>query len=244
MTEGQKQEYLNKAHSELAKNFQQQVAQGQVETIAALGSALENYAREMQSENLQLTKDVEDVTNALEGAGLSFSGKSREQLGDAFGAAGFANMDQLEQVNENLAAINQQRLAAVQAGDFTGIAPTGDLTPEQVNALSQSGTGLGVPGTSQYGVDTRSLSATEGTGLFEGNVFNRNRLFQESSRSRFNQDIRSIGRAAESLLGSSNLSGLNIPTFGGQRIFNPAQNVLGSLQAGRGIENFSYTFPQ
>lgn len=107
-----------------------------------------------------------------------------------------------------------------------------------LNKLATSGTGEGVAGTGQYGY-SGNLDPYSGTGLTsaaaQGSLFmnasgtGRTQI-AESFRNDFNRRARELGTAAESLLGSSNIGAM--PSFGGQSIFTPAANVLGSLQRG------------
>ena len=53
----------------------------------------------------------------------------------------------------------------------------------------------------------------------------------KSSRMAFGNQTRTFGRAAEDVLGSSRLAGLNTPTVGGQPVFTPSMGVRGSIES-------------
>lgn len=151
-------------------------------------------------------------------------------------------MPQPEAIKNGTAKTDAEKQAAWEAFYQT---PEWKSYQDSVTAMSTSGTNEGVAGTGQYGF-TGNLDPYANTGIAEnaqgsvfrggatfglGNVTGRTNI-AESARRSFNQNMRTIGTNAESLLGSSNINSGMFGSFGGQNVVSPAANVLGSAQSG------------
>lgn len=213
--------FIDQAHQELNGAFQNAVNQGRTDLINSLGNTLQTYSASMKDAGFKLSDDIAATQNALEGAGLTFTGEGIKQLGAPYAGSGVVTQDQLNTLQQNISNINQ-----VTTGDVTQGNTNGAPTPTDV----AQGNGTGQAGTGQYGIN-QNFNRFNNTGLTEGSVFRNNRTnYMESARNTLNSNVRDLGRSAEALLGSANVSGLNGPTIGGMGIYNPARGVFGSTQ--------------
>lgn len=293
LTQEQQAEFISQAHQELSQNFLQAVRSGQTDLIYELGQAVDAFGRTLSNNNIGTSDDVRAAQNAMEAAGLTFSGDSKRVLGEGFSGAGKLTPEQITALQNNVAQITGLPGTATAGGAASADIPmpqppeitSGVATSEEqkqaawenfyktdtwkqyqdaVQARAVSGTGNGVAGTGQYGF-SGNLDPYAGTGITsaagQGSIFQnaqgtgRTQL-AESYRRTYNSRARELGMAAENLLGSSNISSLNLPSIGGQRSVTAAPNVLGSTQSGyqtntatRGNElfgkyfgNLGYTF--
>lgn len=134
MNKEDQQRFLNQAYQEISSTFVNDIQEGKNDLIGELGAALQNYSDLMQQENLAEDQDIKNTIDAMELAGLSFTGKSREQLGDFFAASGNISDADRQTIAQNFVNLREQREAQVVEGqaaqDINMPKPPGWGTPQ------------------------------------------------------------------------------------------------------------------
>lgn len=124
LSQEQKDAYLKQAGTEMANGFMAAVQGGQNELVASLGEAVKSFADNIGNNTQLMGQELRNAANSIEASGLSFSGVSKENLGEAFSSAGRVSAEDMAKIQENLAAINALPGTATYGTPGTTTSPT------------------------------------------------------------------------------------------------------------------------
>lgn len=101
----EKSKFLNDATVQLASKFVSDIGSGQSQLADEAGKAVTKFADSIKDAGLSLDSRISQFQSSLASAGLTFSGSSKDALGEGFSAVGNLTPEQRATLTSNLATI-------------------------------------------------------------------------------------------------------------------------------------------
>uniref|UniRef100_A0A6M3IK28 Uncharacterized protein n=1 Tax=viral metagenome TaxID=1070528 RepID=A0A6M3IK28_9ZZZZ len=190
----------------------------------AFGQLEGSRERELEAERFRAGEDIRQTKEGLEKAGMTFTGKGIEELG---AESAFSRGQAGEQKTANGSKLSLVSNPDYDKNDFI-ITETWANSPEGIAFMRQHPEYPGFGQAYEAFINQRNKEAGEqqksssvesgvpeqipfGGAFYEGNVNQANRLLASSSAARYGEALQSLGRSAESALGTTGAAGLGIP---------------------------------